>query len=350
MQKPESEGETVMSRTVRFLLALVLLASVAPFAAASTLGDVRARGTLRCGVVGSPEDWNKTDLHGPLVPLYTEICKAVSVAALGASAKVDLKPYLTEREAAKGVADGEVDLSVGISPDASSMAQFKVGFTPPVFYDGQGFLVRGDFHATSLADLAGKRVCAIEGTDNERVLSARAKARGIALTTREWQEESEMDDALSVRRCDAVSAYLSRLARLRNGYRALAQDTLLQETLTLVPAAAAYRGDDRQWAMIVDWTIHALVQAEASGITQANVLAQAGNEDPVVQRLLGVDWSASRALGLDAHDWAAQVIAVVGNYGEIYERSVGMHGSLKLPRGLNALWSDGGLIHPLPVR
>jgi len=182
------------------------------------------------------------------------------------------------------------------------------------------------------------------------VLDARAKARGIALTAREWQEESEMDDAMSVGRCDAVSAYLSRLANLRNNYQALQQDVLLPETLTLVPAAAAYRGDDRQWAMIIDWTLYALVQAEASGITQSNVQRQADNEDPVAQRLLGVDRSASRALGLDAADWAAQVIAVVGNYGEIYDRTVGMKGSLKLPRGLNALWLDGGLMHPLPVR
>jgi general L-amino acid transport system substrate-binding protein len=332
------------------LFLFLALAWLPRLAAATTLADVRAHGTLHCGVVGAPEDWNKTDLHGPLVPLYTEICKAVSVAALGDKAKVDLKPYLTEKEAAQGVAEGDVDLTVGVSPDATSMSQFNVAFGPPVFYDGQGFLVRGDLHATSIDSLAGKRICAIEGTDNERVLSASAKARGIALTTRDWQEESEMDDALSVRRCDGVSAYLSRLAHLRNSYPALARDTLLAETLTLVPAVTAYRADDRQWAMIVDWTIYALEQAEASGITRANVSKQASNEDPVVQRLLGVDWSASRALGLAAHDWAAQVIAVVGNYGEIYDRTVGANGDLRLPRGLNALWLNGGLIHPLPVR
>lgn len=102
--------------------------------------------------------------------------------------------------------------------------------------------------------------------------------------------------------------------------------------------------------MIVDWTIYALIQAEASGVTQANVAAMGASEDPVVQRLLGVDWATSRALGLEAHDWAAQVIAVVGNYGEIYDRSVGSQSALKLPRGLNALWLNGGLMHPLPVQ
>ena len=112
--------------------------------------------------------------------------------------------------------------------------------------------------------------------------------------------------------------------------------------------APAYRRDDPQWALIVDWTVHALVQAEASGVTQANVGAQRSSEDPVVQRLLGVDFATSRALGLPARDWAAQVIAAVGNYGEIYERTV--TATLRLPRGLNALWLNGGLMRPLPVQ
>jgi general L-amino acid transport system substrate-binding protein len=118
--------------------------------------------------------------------------------------------------------------------------------------------------------------------------------------------------------------------------------------LTLSPIAPAYRNGDPQWSMIVDWTVYSLIQAEASGVTRANVGAQRASEDPVVQRLLGVDWATSRALGLSAKDWAAQVIAVVGNYGEIYERAVGS--PLQMPRGMNALWLNGGLMHPLPVQ
>ena len=104
-----------------------------------------------------------------------------------------------------------------------------------------------------------------------------------------------------------------------------------------------------QWGAIVDWTVHALVQAEASGVTQANVAAMRDSADPAVQRLLGIDLAAGRALGLE-HDWAARVIAAVGNYGEIYARTVGQDSPLRLPRGLNALWTGGGLMHPLPVR
>ena len=192
---------------------------------------------------------------------------------------------------------------------------------------------------------------AIEGTDNERQLQAQAHIRGVTLAPDAFQEEGEMEDAIVVRHCDGVSACVSRIAQIRETYpKDLAKDKILPDILTLSPVAPAYRQDDPQWGMIVDWTIHALVQAEASGITQANLANQSESEDIVVQRLLGIDWATSRALGLQAHDWAAQVISVVGNYGEIYDRTVGQDGSLKLPRGLNALWLNGGLMHPLPIQ
>jgi general L-amino acid transport system substrate-binding protein len=182
-------------------------------------------------------------------------------------------------------------------------------------------------------------------------LSVHSKTPGVALHPFDFQEEGEMDDAVATRRCDAVSAYVSRLAALRRTYAAqLSNDTLLPDMLTLSPVAPAYRQGDTQWAMIVDWTIYALIQAEVSGVTRANVAAQRASEDPVVQRLLGVDWATSRALGLTAKDWAAQVIAAVGNYGEIYDRTVGMGGALQLPRGVNALWTSGGLMRPMPVQ
>lgn len=327
------------------------LLCLAPAFGGATVDRVRGSGSLRCGVVATPEDWNKTDLHGALTPLDIQICKAVAVAVNGLKASVDVAPFASELEAEEALSKEAVDLVVGVTPDATSMWHWNIAFGPPVFYDGQGFLVRGDAAAASIADLAGRKVCVVEGTDNERVLLARTVARGIPIVPLPFQEEGEMDDGLAVRHCDAVSAYVSRLAQLRNAYpKQLARDRILPELLTLSPVAPAYRHDDPQWAMIVDFTVHALVQAEASGVTQANVAAQRGSEDPVVQRLLGVDWATSRALGLTAKDWAAQVIAAVGNYGEIYDRTVGMNAPLKLPRGLNALWSSGGLMRPLPVQ
>jgi general L-amino acid transport system substrate-binding protein len=321
----------------------------------SMVAKIRHAGRLRCGVVASPEDWNKTDLHGPLAPLDLEICKAIAVAVLGPGEKPGMNfeaPVFTgELEAEEALSKGTVDLVVGVTPDATSMWHWNIAFGPAVFYDGQGLLVRKDLSASSIKDLAGRSVCVVEGTDNEKVLSVRSKAPGVGLHPFDFQEEGEMDDAVATRRCDAVSAYVSRLAALRNTYAAqLSNDTLLPDMLTLSPVAPAYRQGDMQWAMIVDWTIYALIQAEASGVTRSNVAAQRASEDPMVQRLLGVDWATSRALGLTAKDWAAQVIAAVGNYGEIYDRTVGMEGALRLPRGVNGLWTSGGLMRPLPVQ
>ena len=338
-------------RARRAALALLALLCTLPAFGGPTVDRVRAAGSLRCGVVATPEDWNKTDLHGPLAPLAIEVCKAVGVAALGAKASVAIAPFASELEAEEALSKGAVDLVVGVTPDATSMWHWDIAFGPPILYDGQGFLVRGDAAAASVADLAGRKVCVVEGTDNEKVLLARTVARGIAIVPLPFQEEGEMDDGLAVRHCDAISAFVSRLAQVRSTYpKQLGGDRILPELLTLVPAAPAYRRDDAQWGMIVDFTVHALVQAEVSGVTRANLAAQRSSEDPVVQRLLGVDWATSRALGLPARDWAAQVIAAVGNYGEIYERTVGMASPLRLPRGLNAPWSQGGLLQALPLQ
>ena len=327
------------------------LSCALPALAGPTLDHVLAARELRCGIVANPEDWNKTDLHGPLTALDAEICKAIGVAVLGPGAKLQVMAFDSELEAKSGLSKGAVDVIVGVTPDATSQWQWNIAFGPPVFYDGQAILVRGDSAVDSLPALAGMKVCVVEGTDNEKILLARTIARGIAINALPFQEEGEMDDGLAVRHCDAVSAYVSRLAQLKLTYpKQLSRDRVLPGLMTLSPITPAYRQGDGQWARIVDWTVHSLVQAEASGVTRANVVAQQASEDPVVQRLLGIDWATSRALGLQAKDWAAQVIATVGNYGEIYDRTVGEGSPLNLPRGINALWVNGGLMAPLPVQ
>jgi general L-amino acid transport system substrate-binding protein len=336
------------------ILTFAFLGYVCPregVAATSTLDRVRSGGELRCGILATPEDWNKTDLHGPLTALDAELCKAVTVAVLGAKGRLALQVFDTELQAEEGLSQGKVDVVMGVSPEATAGWHWNIAFGPPVFYDGLGVLVRHDALVNSVKALGGLKVCVVEGTDNEKVLLARTVARGIAINPMPFQEEGEMDDGLAVRHCDAVSAYVSRLAQLKVTYaRQLSRDRILPDLLTLAPVAPAYRRDDPQWASIVDWTVYVLIQAEASGVTRDNVVAQRASPDPVIQRLLGVDWATSRALGLPAKDWSAQVIGVVGNYGEIYSRTVGDSSPLHMPRGLNALWNEGGLMHPLPVQ
>ncbi len=212
--------------------------------------------------------------------------------------------------------------------------------------------VRSDSTVHRVADLAGAKVCYIEGTDNEDVVLAHTVAVGIKILPLPFQEEGEMEDGLSARHCDAIAAYVTHLAIERAGYpKTLAHDRILDDWLTIDPVATATRPGDAQWSAIVDWTVYSLIQAEQSGITHANVgqaLTRRGAEDPQIQRLMGADWAAARALGLSDHAWAAKVIGVVGNYGEIYERTVGRPDAL--PRGRNALWNAGGLVVPMPVQ
>lgn len=333
------------------LLVAAGLAGMAPDAkAGATLDKLRQAGTIGCGVVSEIQEYNKEDLHGGLDGLGLEICKAIAVATLGDAAHMQPKTFPVEHEALLALQKGEIDVLVGATPSANAVWAYGVQFGPPVFYDAQGIMVHRESGIHGLADLAHRTVCFIDGTDTEVVLDAALRARGIAYYPYPFQEEGEMDAALVVGHCDSMSADLSRLAEKRSGFHARAADfVMLPETLTLDPVAPAYRQGDAQWGAIIDWTVYALVQAEASGVTQANVAALQGSSDPIVQRLLGVDFSAGRALGLE-HDWAARVIAAVGNYGEIYDRTTGEGSPLRLPRGLNALWTGGGLMHPLPVR
>jgi general L-amino acid transport system substrate-binding protein len=303
---------------------------------------------MRCGVVAAREDWNKVDLHGDLSSLNVEICKAVGIAALGTRGKIDITTFNSELEAQQGLSQSHVDLVVGVSPSVSAAAKWQISYGPPVFYDGLAFLVRPDVPATSFKDLASRKLCVIEGTDNDRVLEARAGTFTPKLRVSSWQEEGEMDDAMSTHWCDAIGAYVTRLLPLRQGYRQLANARILPDLLTLAPVVPAYRHDDAQWGLLVDSTVYALMEAEESGITRANVAAQTKSEDPMVQRLLGVEWISSQALGLSNKDWAATVISAVGNYGEIYQRTIGA--SSQLPRGVNAQWTDGGLMHAVPIK
>ncbi len=332
------------------LVAAGLAGATADAKAGATLDTIRHAGTVSCGVVTEIQEYNKEDLHGRLDGLGLEVCKAITVATLGDAGHLQPKSFPVEQEALAALQKGDVDVLVGVTPSASSVRQYGVQFGPPVFYDAQGIMVHRAAGIRTLADLAHRHVCFIDGTDTQLVLDAAMRARGIAYEPYPFQEEGEMDAALAVGHCDSMSADLSRLAEKRSSFHALAAEfVLLAETFTLEPIAPAYRQGDPQWGAIVDWTVHALVQAEASGVTQANVAAMRDSADPAVQRLLGIDFAAGRALGLE-HDWAARVIEAVGNYGEIYARTVGQDSPMRLPRGVNALWTTGGLMHPLPVR
>jgi general L-amino acid transport system substrate-binding protein len=201
---------------------------------------------------------------------------------------------------------------------------------------------------TDLSGLRDQLICALDMTLPERTLRDEMTARGIKYALMAHSEQGEMDAALAVRRCVAGTGMEMRLAQSRANFHARTSDfVFLPERLSLNPVVPAYRYGDQAFGLIVDWTVSALIEAEALGITQRNVAEASRREDTRAEQLLGHDFATAQALGL-AHDWAAKVIAATGNYGEIFQRTTGV--PYHLERGLNALWTEGGLMTPMPMQ
>jgi general L-amino acid transport system substrate-binding protein len=329
-------------------LAVLFVALCATAAPAQTLDAIRAAKRLDCGVVSEPDDWNRADLHGNLSALGSDFCRAVATAILGSEDGAAISELPGETEALTALKAGAVQLVTTISPGTTIATQYDVGFGPPIYYDTQRFLASHKSHVTQLSELHNRLICVLNLTDPQRTLRDELSARGIPFAMMAHSEQGEMDAAVAVNHCAAGTGLESRLAESRNDFHALTSDfDFLPERFALEPVVPAYRYGDQKFGLIVDWTIYALIEAEALGITQANVGDAGRREDMRAERLLGGDFATAQALGLQ-HDWAAKVIASVGNYGEIFERTVGK--PYHLDRGLNRLWTDGGLMRPLPIR
>ncbi len=339
-----------MMRTALFVVVALAVAPWRPAHATGVLDSLRGGAPLACGVVSEETDFTKFDTHGGLDDIESEFCKAVAVAASGEKAQIKVTRYPDEQSALKALAAAKIDLLAGATPTASNEALYGIAFGPPIFIDGQGFMVRKDSGIKSLRDLAGKQVCFVDDTETQRQLEAAAQEQGIKILPYPWSETGEMDAGLVSGHCAAMTGDVSMLAEQRADFHARKSDfVILRQTITLDPLAPAVRRGDAQWASIVAWTVEALLQAEASGVTKANVEAMRKSDDPAIRRLLGTDRAAAHALGL-GDDWAAQTIRAVGNYGELFARSVGPGTEYDLARGPNALWKDGGMLYPLPLR
>jgi general L-amino acid transport system substrate-binding protein len=331
-----------------FAKALVLsLLTLALPAKAQILESIKASRHLDCGTVQSVDDWNGEDVHGNLSGLGGEICRAVAVAILGDSDGLSVHAYPAEPEALAALKAGEIQLAVGISPSATVAMQFGIGFGPPVFYDSQRILVDKQSGISNLADLRGQLICALDMSPPERTLRDELTARNISYGLQAHSEQGELDAAVAVQRCVGTGME-SRLAQSRANFHARTSDfVFLPERLSLAPVVPAYPDKDHAFGLIVDWTISALIEAEALGITKDNVAEADKREDMRADQLLGHDFATAQALGL-THDWAAKVIAATGNYGEIFDQTTGK--PYQLERGVNALWTEGGLMAPMPMK
>lgn len=339
----------------RFALILIsmagfTIANSATAKAGTTLDKIKAAGSLTCGIDIEQPEYSTQDAHGNHGAFDLDICKAVAVAVLGPNARFTVKPYRDEQDALKALKSGEIALLATGSPNYINTTNSTFGFAQPVFYDYQGFLVNKTMGIQSPKDLAGKKICFLGGTEIEMQIQGYMNRVNIDWLPFSFQEEGEMEAAFVTRNCAAIAADVSQLAYEQIAFKGLARDyAILPDVIAKDPLAPAYRLDDPQWAAIVNWTVDALIQAEESGVTRANLAEMEKSSDPVIQRLLGTRHGYGQFLSLD-DAWAAHVIESVGNYGEIFERDLGPKSAMKLPRGPNSLWTQGGLMYALPQR
>ncbi len=334
-----------------FSIAWLLMGTAARAQAGSTLEKIKAAGSLPCGSNTEEPEYSTQDAHGNHSALDMDICKAVAVAVLGTNARFTITPYRDEQDALKALKSGEVALLATASRNfINTAANSGLGFARPIFYDYQGFLANKTMGITTPEDLAGKKICFLGGTEIEDQLQGYMKREKIKWLPFSFQEEGEMEAAFITRNCAAVTADVSQLAYERIAFKSMAQNfAILPDVIAKDPLAPAYRLADPQWAAIVNWTVEALLQAEESGVTQGNLAEMKKSDDLVIRRLLGLQRGYGQYLGLD-DAWAARIIEAVGNYGEMFERDLGSGSPMKLARGSNNLWTQGGLMYAVPIR
>ncbi|MDZ4309284.1 MAG: amino acid ABC transporter substrate-binding protein [Cypionkella sp.] len=333
-----------------FFGALAATTVLAGSAFAATLDDVKARGELICGVNVGLTGFGAPDATGAYVGFDVDLCKAVAAAVLGDAAKVKYVPTTGETRFT-ALASGEVDVLIRNSTWTFSRdTDLKFDFVAVNYYDGQGFMVKKELGVSSAKELDGATVCIQTGTTTELNLADFFKSNNISYTPVTVGDDSEALRQYDAGACDAYTTDASGLAASRASLANPADNIILPEIISKEPLGPVVRHGDNNWGDIVRWTYYALLTAEEKGVTKANIDQVASStNDPEVKRLLGLEGDMGAMMGLDK-DWSKRAIAVSGNYGEIFEAHIGTSTPIGLARGLNALWTQGGLQYAPPIR
>jgi general L-amino acid transport system substrate-binding protein len=324
----------------------------------SLLDTVKDRGRVVCGVNNAVPGFGFVDSAGAFSGFDIDFCKAVAAALFGDATKVEFKP-LTADQRFTALQSREVDVLIrNTTWTAKRDGAEGAAFATTTFYDGQGMMVTAGSKYKTLADMRNTTICVLSGTTTEQNLEAQFKAQNIPYTPLSFKDNDTLQQAFTGGRCQGWTSDKSQLAGVRSGYPAAQGGPeglrILEVTMSKEPLGPVVRDGDSKWFDVVNWATLATIQAEEFGLTAANVdQAVSSSTDPEVQRFLGVVPAGAEAfdagLGLPAN-FAVNVIKAVGNYGEIYERNVGPNTALGLPRGLNSLWTEGGLLYPIPYR
>lgn len=330
------------------MLALLCAVSATTGAAAGMLETVRARGHLLCGVSDGQVGFSTMEPNGTWRGLDVDYCQALAAAVLGSKKDVRfVSVSAADRFAA--LKRGDIDvLDRAATWTLKREAELGIRFAAVLFYDGQGFLVRRAEAITSALELSGATVCVEAGPAEQAVAQffGARKMRYEIVSSERWEE---LVTAYLGRNCTVLSADISTLALARNRLTSASSHTLLPELISKEPSGPYVRQGDEPWLTIVRWTVMALIEAEELGINSSNVTRMRDGGSPAARRLLGSEGALGPSMGLDA-DWALRAIQQVGSYSEIFERNLGLGSRLKLARGLNALWTKGGLMYAAPFR
>ncbi len=336
-------------RAAALLAGLVpLLAEAQPQSAGPTLAAVRQRDLLVCGTSTGAAGFSLPDSRGEYRGLDNDLCRALAGAVLG-DAKIRWVP-LTTTARLPALQSGQIDVLIRtVSWTQSRDTANGLNFTGVSFHDGQGFLLRTSLGLKSAMELGGASICVVAGSTNELNLTDWARANRIDYRPVVFEQNDEARRSYLAGRCDAYSTDASQLAGLRASFPHPEEHVILPDIISKEPHSPVVRHGDDQWFDIVRWTFFALLTAEELGITQANADSFLASQNPEVRRLLGLTGDHGPLMGLD-RAWALNAIRAVGNYGEVFERNLGMASPVRLPRGLNDLWTRGGLMYAPPIR
>ncbi len=339
-----------MKKTSIFTAAAAAVALTASAASAATLDDVRANGEVRCVVSTGLTGFAFTDANGVYQGFDVDFCRATAAAVLGDASKVKYVPATGKtRFTVLNSGEGDV-LWRNTTWTYVRDVDVKLTFLGVNYYDGQGFMAPASLGVASAKDLDGATVCIQTGTTTELNLADFFRSNKISYEPVPIETNDEARTNYLAGRCDVFTTDASGLAATRSTFDDPKAHVILPEIISKEPLGPAVRQGDDQWADIVRWVLNATIAAEELGITQANVTDLAkGTDNPEINRMLGSEGDLGAMLGLEK-DWVVKVISSVGNYGEIFERNIGPNTPIALERGLNALWTDGGLIYTPPFR
>ncbi|MBO9369145.1 MAG: amino acid ABC transporter substrate-binding protein [Chloroflexi bacterium] len=323
----------------------------APSGFGETLKAIKARGKLVCGVNGQLPGFSFVDPQGNWSGFDADFCRVLAAAIFGDATKVEFRP-LTTQERFTALQTGEVDVLIrNTTWTLVRDTDLGLNFTVTTFYDGQGIMVRKDSGITKLEDLNGATICVQKGTTTELNLADAFSTAGLNYTPATFEDINQTYGAYAEGRCDAVTSDKSQLSSVARGALPDPENhVILDVTLSKEPLGPVVRHGDDQWFDIVRWAVFATFFAEEKNITSANVdQVKASTTNPEIKRFLGLEGDLGTKLGL-SNDWAYNIVKQVGNYAEIYDRNLGPNTKTYIPRGLNSLYTNGGLLYSPPFR